>query len=577
MADAALAGARRFGRPVLPVLTAQALLLAALSLYVGVLALWPLLRLFAEALAGDGGPFALLAEVWASRATQRALANTLEAGVWSSLLAVVLGTGTALAVGLTDVRGKAALVFLLLLPLLVPPQITALAWLELAGPSSPVLGLLGLAPPPGTTNPLYSPGGVILVMGVEHATIVFLAVRAGLRALPRDLVEAARLAGAGPRRVVVGIVLPLLRPAVLAGGALAFVSAIGNFGVPALLGIPGRYPLLTTLIYQRLNGFGPKVLGEVAALAMILAALAAAGLAVRAALAARGGAVVDRTGGGAPPFALGRWRPWLEAGLWGGLTLLSVLPLCALLATSLSPALGVPLGPDSATLANYRFALVEQEAVRRAFANSFALAAAAAVVSALVSVPLAYLLVFRRSRLARVLDLVADAPYAVPGIVLSIAAILVFLQPLPLLGIGLYGTVWIILAAYLARFLALALRPALAGMEQLDRTLEEAAQMAGAGLLRRLATVVLPLAAPSAAAGGLLVFMTAFNELTVSALLWSTGNETLGVMVFSLHYEGNSPAAAAVAAVSVLVTVVLALLVGLAGRRLPDGVVPWRA
>ncbi len=565
-------------RPAFPAVNGEALLLAGLLLYLGVLALWPLARLFAEALApADGAPFGLLAEVWGSRATRRALVNTLEAGLWSALLSVAIGTAAALLVGLTDVRAKSAVVFLLLIPLLIPPQITALAWLELAGPSSPILGPVGLAPPPGGTNPLYSAGGVILVMGVEHATIVFLAVRAGLRALPRDLVEAARLSGAGPLRVTAGVILPLLRPAVLAGAALAFVSAIGNFGVPALLGIPGRYPVLTTLIYQRLNGFGPKVLGEVAALALILAVLAAAGLGLRALLASRGSAVVDRTAGGAAPFALGRARPWVEAALWGALLVLSVLPLLALLAASLSPALGVAPGPDTATLANYRFALLEQEAVRRAFANSFALAATAAAVSALVGVPLAYLLVFRRSRVARVLDLAADAPYAVPGIVLSIAVILVFLPPLPLLGFSLYGTMGILLAAYLARFLALALRPAVAGMETLDRALEEAAQVAGAGVLRRLVTVILPLAAPSAAAGGLLVFMTAFNELTVSALLWSTGNETLGVMVFALHYEGNSPAAAAVAAVSVAVTLALALLVSLAGRRLPEGVVPWRA
>ena len=130
-------------------------------------------------------------------------------------------------------------------------------------------------------------------MGVEHSTLVFLAVRAGLRNLPRDLVEAARLGGAHPLRVTRSVILPLALPAILAGAALAFVTSIGNFGIPALLGIPGRYTMLTTLIYQRLQGFGPRVLGEVAALALILAALAVSGSLLRALLVRRG-ALRDR-------------------------------------------------------------------------------------------------------------------------------------------------------------------------------------------------------------------------------------------------------------------------------------------
>src|SRR5262249_52799110 len=115
------------------------------------------------------------------------------------------------------------------------------------------------------------------------------------------------------------------------------------------------------------------------------------------------------------------------------------------------------------------------------------------------------------------------------------------------------------------------------GMERVNRNLDEAAQVAGAGVLRRLAAVILPVVAPSAAAGALLIFMTTFNELTVSALLWSSGRETGGVVVFFLQYEGNSPAAAAVGTISVAVTLALAGLAGRLGRNLPDGVVPWRA
>ena len=129
-------------------------------------------------------------------------------------------------------------------------------------------------------------------------------------------------------------------------------------------------------------------------------------------------------------------------------------------------------------------------------------------------------------------------------------------------------------ATFGACFVAVLVRAQLAGF---DRTLEEAAQITGARLLRRLRTIILPLVAPAAAAGALLIFLTAFNELTVSALLWSTGRETIGVVVFFLHYEGNSPAAAAVATISIAVTLLLAVFASVLSRNLPAGVVPWRA
>jgi iron(III) transport system permease protein len=254
-----------------------------------------------------------------------------------------------------------------------------------------------------------------------------------------------------------------------------------------------------------------------------------------------------------------------------------VVPLVALLAASFAPALGVPLRLDTVTLANYRFALLEQDATIRAFGNSFLLAFTTAVVSAAVALPLAYLATLRQSRIARALDAVADAPYAVPGTVLAIAIILVFLPPLPLLRVSLYSTVGIILVAYLARFLALVLRPTMAAMSLINKNLDEAAQIAGASIFVRLRAVVLPAVGPSVMAGALLIFMTALNELTVSALLWSTGSETLGVVVFSLQYEGNSPAAAAVAVISVAVILTLAAIATTFGRRLPEGVVPWQA
>jgi len=559
-----------------PRLSAEGLLLAALGLYVLGLCLWPLLRLLALVFEGGlAGGLGLVGQVWASRAARVATLNTLDAALWATLLSVLLGGGMALLISLSDLRGRVALVFLLILPLLIPPQVSALAWMSLIGPQSPLWVLPGLDALRPSRNPLLGREGVILVMGIEHAPIVFLALRAGLRALPGDLIDAARAAGSHPLGAVWRVVLPLMWPPLAAGAALAFVSAIGNFGVPALLGIPGRFPVLSTLIYQRLSGFGPSALPDVAALALILAGIAAMGIALQTLALRRFAVSTDRTGGGHRGFALGRARGPVSVAVWALMTVIAILPLTALVAAALVPSVGVRLTADTVTLANLTHVVTELGVTRRAFANSLTLALLAATLTMAAAVPLAWLMA-RGSRLARVLNFAADAPYVLPGIVLSIAFILAFLPPLPLLGISLYNTLWILLLAYLARFFALALRPVVAALTQLDPALEEAARNAGARGMRRLFTIVLPMIAPAVGAGAILVFLGAFSELTVSALLWSRGNETLGVVIFSLYDEGRTTMAAAVSVWVLVVVLGLAGAVSLLARRLPEGVLPWQ-
>ena len=443
-------------------------------------------------------------------------------------------------------------------------------------PSSTLLRILGLAPAPGSRNPLYSPEGIILLLGVQYAPLVFLTLRAGLRALPKELIEAALAGGARPLRVVRTVVVPLMTPPLVAGVALCFVSCLGNFGIPAFLGIPGNYAVLPTLIYQRLAGLGPNVLSEVAVLSILVGVIALVGIALQDSMLRRRDFRITTTSTSARPFDLRAWRLPVEIALWTLSFVVLALPLLALALTSLVPAVGVALSTATATLENYRFVLLEHAGSQRAFRNSFGLSLTAAVTIVFVAVPLAYFLVWRRSRLLRFINLAAELPYALPGVVLAIAAILLFLKPIPVLGVTLYNTVWIILFGYLARFLILGLRPVVSGYYQLDRTLEEAAQVAGARLLRRLRTILLPLLAPAAAAGALLIFLTAFNELTISALLWSSGAETLGVVLFSFQQGGDATYAAALASLTVVVTLLLMLSTLTIARRLPSGVLPWR-
>lgn len=243
---------------------AEPLVLGILVLVIGLLSVAPFARLMGTALAPDGILDSdRLLRLLTSRRVLSATLNTLAIGISATLLSLLLGTVAAWLVALTDLRAKAAWVFAFILPLMIPPQVTALAWIQALAPGSLLatavnaLGGTWLAP---GQQPLYSATGMVLLLGLHNAPLVFLTVRAGLRRLPAELVEAARISGASPRQILFTVILPLARPAIFAGAALAFVAAVGNFGIQAMLGIPARVPTLITLVYQQLNTLGPGAL-----------------------------------------------------------------------------------------------------------------------------------------------------------------------------------------------------------------------------------------------------------------------------------------------------------------------------
>jgi iron(III) transport system permease protein len=251
------------------------------------LSLLPLVRLAVAALSSHGA--------FVSPALVRALGHSMVTSLGGSAIAILFGGAYAGAVVLTDMPCRRLLAAAALLPLLIPAQIIALAWMQTVSPA----GLLSV----GHGTALFSPSGIILLLGVEHVPIVFLALSAALPAIPTELFETARADGARAARLVCRIVLPLSAPGLAAAFGLAALSSLGSFGIPA------RYPTLAVLIYQRLSGFGTAALPDVAAMALCLAAIAA--LVARAtALVGRG---VDMRGlGGAASsgyrIELGAWR-----------------------------------------------------------------------------------------------------------------------------------------------------------------------------------------------------------------------------------------------------------------------------
>lgn len=539
------------------------------------LSVLPLGRLAATGILSllRGGGDGLLSDpgLWA------ALWNTLTTSFYGMLVSVLIGGAFALLLTLFDIRGKWILGFLFMLPMMIPPQVTALSWVGLTGPSSTLLKAVGMAPPLGSPQPLYSIGGIALLLGVQNAPLVYLALRAGLLAVPRDGIEAARLSGASVLQVLRDIILPLALPGFAAGAAMAFVSNVGNFGIPAILGIPASIYTLPTLIYAKFANFGPSTFADISLLSGLIALLSVAGLLVEErVLRGRDYRIIGLSGRTAV-FPLKGWRLFCELSLWLVLLLILILPFAALVASSLAPAYGVPLSLKTATVHAYEEVLLRQSVTQTAFRNSISLSLATAFGLLLVTVLMGYVVARSGRRLAALIGALADIPYALPGIVLAVACILLFAAPLPLFGVSIYGSIWILLFAYLSSFLAVSLRPIASAFRQLDPSLEEAARLAGAGFARRMRDILVPLIAPAAGAAVILVFLIACNELTVSALLWSAGTQTLGVAIYNLDDSGSFNLASALSVLVVGMVVVMMFLLELMANRLPKGVVPWRS
>lgn len=539
------------GRFALP-LSLTLLALAATVLYPG----WALLRRITPEVARA---------VLSDPQVAKALTNSLMTAGASTALAVLVGLPLAWLLVKTDIRLRGALAILLLLPSIVPPHIGSLAWVQVYGPAGLLSRLVGSLP----WN-LYSAGGVVTLLTVYALPPIILFTASALRDLPRELEEAARASGARPLTLFRRVVLPAIAPGLLAGAATAFAAALGNFGVPAMLGIPANYSVLTTYIYRQITGYGVGTLGKTAALSVIL--MLPLLPIYLAELRASRAQVASAGGGPLLTYPLRRWRPVAETLLWLLVVATGILPLIAMLLASLQPAYGVPLNLATMTLQNYASVLTAGPG--RALLSSLWLAGAAALIDGALGLVLAYWLSRWPSRFGQLVRFLAGLPYAIPGIVLAVGTILAFIRPI--FGLRLYGTGWMILLAYVARFLALTIRSASVALQSFDPALEQAGAAAGAGFWMRMRRIVIPLAAPGVLAGGMLLFLMAFSELTVSSLLASSKAPTIGVAIYNLEEGGASLQSTALATVTVAIILAGMLLLDRLTPQRMRRLLPWR-
>jgi iron(III) transport system permease protein len=537
------------------------------------LAVYPTLVLLVSSLATEGGlGLEHYVRAISSQGVHRAFVNSIVVATGAAVVGTGLGVVLAWLTVRTDLPAAGFWHAALLLPYMIPPFIGAIAWVYLLSPVGYLNRLwMWLS---GSSHPLlvvYGPVGIVFVLALYGYPVPYLVVRAALERMNPSLEEAARVSGAAALRVLREVVAPLALPSVMSGALLLWVSSLANFGIPAVLGFPARYFVLPTRIYSTVLNFDMKDnLRVAAALSVLLAVPAAVALLVqRRAVDGRSArfVVVAGQAGTGSRTELGRWR-WMACVFLGVVVAVgTVLPLGAILLTSLTKAYGLAPVPGNLTLEHYWTVLFGVPKVSRAVRNSLWLAAAAATVVVVVAAVLVYVSDRLKWRAGRVLENLVAVPYAVPGTVVAVGMILAYARPLPVVNARLYDTAWILLVAYLARFLAIGVRTVSAALAQVHASLEEAARIGGAGVGKAFRDVVVPIIWPSLRSAWVLVFIPAVAELTLSALLYSVGNETLGVVIYGLHEEGKVTLSAALAFLVTALLLAAHLLLGFRGRR----------
>jgi iron(III) transport system permease protein len=493
------------------------------------------------------------------------LKNTLILALGTGLLSVVLGVPLAWAAARSNMPLRRVIHALVALSYITPPYLTALAYIILLGPDAGYFNRLlrwGFGLEAGPFN-VFSMGGIIFVIGTHVFAFTYFLTYTALQSVDAALEESAQVLGCGRWTVTRRITLPLVAPAITGGALLAAVDSMALFGPQAFLGLPAQIVFLPTRIYGLLGSYPPRW-GDASALSLILVLLTVVGLVIqRGYLEHRSFVTVSGRGVRTQRMPLGPWKWPLLAFCLLVVFFSAVAPVAVLTAAAFSKSWIEPLLPGNVTLAHFRSALLDDQIAVRGIVNSFKLATGAALIAVLLGLAIAYLDLRTRMRGRRLLDYLAILPLGLPGTVMAVGILLAFIRP-PLV---LYGTIWILLVTYVARFVPLAVRSANATLRQIDPSLEEAARITGASWLQTIRLVLVPIARPGLIVAFLLVFIPALSELSATILLYTGGTETIAVAIFRLNDLGQLEVVAAVAVFMLAVILAVSLTLNwLAGR-----------
>jgi iron(III) transport system permease protein len=490
-----------------------------------------------------------------------ALANSLIACAGGTALAVVIGLTFSWVVVRTDTPCKRFIAATSMLPLFVPPLVAAVAWSILASPKTGLLNTFLASAGIEWRFNAYSMGGLICIFGIYYAPYVYMFTASALHNMDPSLEEAAEVTGATALRTMFTVTFPLIAPAILSGMLLSFIVMLGIYGIPAVLGTPGDIPVLTTYIFK-LTNWSPPLYSTAASVAIIL--MVVTGFLVwlqHRVTSRRSYTTVAGKAFRPAQLRLGPWR-YLTLGLAiVYLFVVVVLPTLALMVAAFRRFLFIRDLPSLFDTRQYGLMHFE-----RLFANPLALRSIwntmeVGLVTALVGGVLAFAIGYTINRTTlparRSIDVISTLPVAIPGLVIGVAYLWAWIG----LPGGLYGTIWILALAFIARFMPDTAKALSTSLLQIHRELEEAAWICGKGLLGTIRSIVLPLARPGVIAAMTLLFILAIRELGSSLFLYTSNTMVMAVLLLD-YYEGGN--LGITAAFSLVQTVLLAVIISIA-------------
>lgn len=526
----------------------------------------PILRLVWDSFHTAEGAWSLqsYAQALGRGRNLQALLNSLYLGAAVTAIALALGVPLALAVSRTNMPGRGFTHLSVLAAFVMPNFLGAIAWILLAGPNAGwlnrlVVELTGVQKGPFN---IFSFWGLAFVIALYTYPLIYVFTKSALDLVSTELEDAASIHGAGKFQTMARVTLPLVLPSIIGAAILIFLEAIALYGTPALIAIPARINLATTQIVSFFQY--PLQVEQAAAFSMPILLLTIVMLMLQRKLLARRGYVsVSGKGGERRPFDIGAWK-WLLLAYSALVALLSVvMPLAILVLASFSKAWGKGLALSNLTLANFHGIFFEQLTVRSAIANTVLYSAATALVCVGMGICIAYATQRRITPFPVLVQFLALAPVAVPGLILAIGLYAAYAGP----PFSLYGMGVLIVIAFTTRFLPISVAASAAGVRALNPELEEAVRILGGGRITVLTRVVAPLLKKTLVGAFILVFVICTKELSTAVFLTGPGSRVVSVLTLDLSEQGNYETLAAMGVVLVvIVTVVVAIGMKLAGR-----------
>ncbi|MDO5485341.1 MAG: iron ABC transporter permease [Sarcina sp.] len=538
------------------------ILIAGIIGFLLVFQVFPLVYLLFRAFFATGH-FSLesFARIYSYALNWTCLKNTLFTALLSMVFGVLIAFPLAWLVGRTNLHGRRVFRTLFVMTYMVPPYVGAMAWLRLLNPSVGTLNvflqkIFGLA---GMPFNIYTTGGLVWVLTTFYYPYAFITISRAMEKMDPSLEEASRISGASPLKTLFTVTIPLMLPSIAAAGLLVFVAAASCYGIPSIIGAPGKIYTVTTRIVDYVYVGSQQGLTDATVLAVFLMLLAMVILYVSNFVIGKKDYITVSGKSVRPAVVdLGRWNLPITILVGAFAFIVVILPFATVFMTSFTVNMGKSLFAAGNMTTKYWGIIFSRKSIIKSFRNSVFSALWAATLGMIVCVIMAYLLKRTNVKGKAVPDFLITVGSGTPSVVIALALIMTMSGRF---GINIYNTMAILVVAYMIKYMLMGMRTVVSAISQISPSLEEAAQISGAGWLRRMKDVVLPLTAPSVVAGWFLIFMPCFYELTMSNLLYSDNTKTLGVELYLYQtYHSQQTASALAAAILILVAVLNILM-----------------